>query len=222
MRFIAYGIILVVAALLIYDTNMGSPLDSRQDAEISAAIAHLSKRRLDKDSARAMKIWRRNGFRHSRFYDWITCMAARKKWDFAFYAYTPILSHSHIFLGESFRDVETIGKASIISHELEHIRRHESRILGGFPRSMDEALAYRHQYDVYEQTGLGPFELESSLVFWDMMIGVQSYTLPRFPEYASKRDILWAIDVLQKGGINGDFPDNADLLRSAGVSAGSR
>jgi len=216
MRFIAYGIILSVAALLIYDTNIGSSLSGQQNTEIGAAIACLCQCRLYKDSARARKIWQNNGFRHSRFYDGITRLAARKRWDFAFYAYTPAFSHSHIFLGQSFWEVGTVGKASVITHELGHIRRHESRILGGFPRSMDEAFAYRHQYDTYAQTGLGPFELESSLVFWDMMIGMQSYVLPRFPQYSGKSDILWAIDVLQRGDMNGEFPDNAGLLQPPG------
>lgn len=219
MRFIMYGITLAVAALLIYDTNIGSPLGKRQNREIGAAITHLKKSRLHMDTAHARKIKLNNGFRRSRFYDWLTCLAVRNRWDFAFYAYTPTLSHLHIFLGQSFWDVGTIGKASVLSHELEHTRRHEARIFGGFPRSMDEALAYRHQYETYAQTGLSPFELDSSLVFWDMMIGVHGYVLPRFPRYAGKSDILWAIDVLENGNMKGGFYDNAYLLLPTDSSA---
>ena len=187
-RLLTYGILGLVAVLVLVDTNIGTPLNDDDHTMVQRAISHLQGNGFHRDSEFASGILRSGSFRCSHFYTNLAHLGDVQGDGFSFYAYTPVLSRSHVFVGKGFKRAGDAGRASILVHELTHLRNHEAHALIGFHRSMDEALAYRRQYETYRQVGLSP-DGEDGVVYWDMMIGVVTYVLARFPEYGGRQDI---------------------------------
>jgi hypothetical protein len=200
-RFFIYGILGIFSALLVMDTNIGEPIPAAEIPGIRQALLHVEHSGLPKDARQGFTVLSRNHFRRSEFYTKLVQFGTRHNWDFSFYAYTPAFSTSRIFLGDPFWDLGTIGKSSILVHELTHARNHAQHRFIGLTRSRDEALAYEHQYFTYRQLGLSAKSADDS-VYWDMMLGVESYVLPRHPELAKRSDIKQAISRLNNGGSN--------------------
>jgi len=195
MRVLIYGTLAVLAALLVTDTNIGMLLQEDQQWAVRATINHLSSKKMTSDADLAARIADSGGFRESRVYGYVVQFAEARRLDFSFYAYTPLLSGSKVFIGGSFWDVGTIGRSSVLIHELAHITRHKNRLLGGFPRSADEAQAYRRQYLTYSSVELSPSA--DGVVYWNMMIGIHAYVLPAYPEYRDRPDIRSAMRGLE-------------------------
>jgi len=197
MRVLIYGTLAVVAALLLADTNLGTSVGKYGRQAVSTAVAHLEKRGMTSDADVAGRLAASDGFRESKIYGYIVRLARSSDLDFSFYAYTPLLSRSRVFIGESFWDVGVVGRSSVLIHEIAHITRHQERLLGGFPRSADEAQAYRRQYLTYRAVGLSPST--DGIAYWNMMMGIYTYVLPTYPEYRYRPDVRLAMRELGLG-----------------------
>jgi hypothetical protein len=202
MRLIIYGTLVTLVTILLIDTNLGNSLGQERNRDVARTVRHIEQAEgLAADHELASSIEAAGGFRQSFVYAVIVKIGEKRNSDLSFYAYTPMFSHSRVFLGDSFWDLGSVGQSSILLHEMSHIRRHARRPLGGFPRGEDEAEAYKRQYDTYRLVDLSP--VHDGIVFWDMMIGVQTYVLPRYPQYAKRSDILWALKQLTEEADNG-------------------
>lgn len=197
MRIAIYGTLAVLVTLLLLDTNIGKPAASHKRALIDNAIARLDHSGLSEDARLRKLIAATNGFRESRVYGFLVNFSSSRDMDFSYYAFTPVFSQSKVFIGSSFWDTGNIGRSSVLVHEFAHIRRHKRLFLGGVFRGDDEAEAYERQYLTYRDVGLSP-EGSDGTVYWDMMIGVQTYLLPRKPAYAKRKDIQQAIRILKE------------------------
>lgn len=198
MRFLIYGTLLIITIGILIDTNIGVSVDRSEMKQVNEAIGYIKSKRFDSDAALAERLARSGGFRRSRFFAEFFKLTRDGKQGVSYYAYTPILSTTKIFIGENFWDVGKVGHSSVIIHELAHLRRHKRRILRGFPRGEDEAEAYRRQYLTYRRLGLSSTS-DDSIVYWDMMIGVQTYVLPIYPEFKNRPDIKAAMYVIDQG-----------------------
>lgn len=188
MRVMVYGILGFIASLILVDTNIGRPISHSRSMLVEQSIAYIEKRHFASDARELRGILRSHGLRESWLISAVLERGEPSSQEVSYYAYTPILSRSAIFLGGNFWRVGVIGRSSVLLHELTHIRYHRSRLLRGFPRSDDEAHAYLRQYKTYRALGLQSSG-EDGVVYWDMMIGVRRYALPRYPAYAKRRDI---------------------------------
>lgn len=197
MRTIVYGLLIALAALVVGDTHVGRSIsDDQTDASLSA-VRHLRETQFYPDARLASQIVESDGFRESRLFAALSAYGKEYGLSTSFYAYTPIFSRSRVFLGDHFWDIGDVGRASILLHELAHVVHHRNRILRGIPRHLDEAQAYLRQYTTYEEVGLDPHG-DDGIVFWDMMIGVETYVVPLYPDYAERDDIRWAIGELNQ------------------------
>jgi hypothetical protein len=188
-RLVVYGILAIFTTLLLADTNIGWPASRDQLAEVRTALDHIKRCKVDRDAKVLTEIANFDGIRYSKIFSFITRASSRHgDQKLAYYAYTPILSGRRIFLGDIFSDIGTVGRASILSHETQHLVRHRERLLGGYPRRLDEAAAYEHQYLTYRDLGLDPSGMDG-IVYWDMMIGLEFYLIPVRPKCAQRPDI---------------------------------
>ncbi|MHB1000249.1 MAG: hypothetical protein ACYC27_13495 [Armatimonadota bacterium] len=197
MRFIIYGILAIFASVLIMDVNIGRPVDKNKLDIVNKTIIYLYKKGFDSDANALSTMTSNNGIRESKLL--VTLIQATGTEDNSYYAYTPILSRSRIFIGDNFWQSDITGRASILIHEITHIKRHRRRSLRGFPRNDDETEAYLRQYDTHKSLGLSS-RSSDGVLYWDMMIGVKTYVLPRHPEYAKKEDIKEALILLNGSG----------------------
>lgn len=197
MRFLIYTMLIGLVALILADTDYGRPIIPHERQLVYQAIRHMDSKGFGQDAEIALKITNSSHFRYSRFLSNATALFRARGANFGYYAYTPLFSRSRVFVGQSFWEVGDVGQSSIISHELAHIRRHRERFLRGFPRHADEAQAYQRQYETYRALGLKPYGPDAP-VYWDMMIGIQTYLLPEHPEYAKRSDIRWAMGQLDQ------------------------
>lgn len=199
MRLLVYGMLAALVILLLADTNLGRPISAKQRQSAYQAIRYMKSKGFERDSELALRLANANHIRYSRFYVGLTSLGDARGGSFGYYAYTPLLSRSRVFVGSTFWDAGDVGHASILVHELSHIRWHRGRFLRGIPRHADEAQAYLRQYDTYRTLGLTPYGTDST-VFWDMMIGIKYYVLPMQPQYAKNDDIRWALRQLDDEG----------------------
>jgi hypothetical protein len=158
---------------------------------VSAAAVYLDACGFREDAREIRKLESSHGFRRSEV---LGFLLDRQQATNTYYAYTPVFSYSRIFLGRRFSEIGVIGRSSILLHELTHIRRHCRRLLRGIPRSADEAEAYRRQYLTHSKIGLSPASSDA-IVYWDMMIGVFTYSLPRYPELARRSEVRQALSI---------------------------
>ena len=197
MRILVYGMLTTLVMLLLADTNLGRPVTADQRQSIYEAIRYMRSKGSESESELALRIANSNHFRSSRFFGSVAAVGEARGGNFGYYAYTPLLSRSRVFLGSTFWDAETIGHSSIIMHEIAHVRWHRDRFFRGIPRHADEAHACTRQYVTYRALGLTPYGPDS-MVFWDMMIGITYYLLPEHPEYARHADVRWAMRQLDE------------------------
>gem|GEM_PF-3716825 len=196
MRLIIYGTLSLLALILGIDTHIGSGLATSESSAVADMIAVLDDSGLRSDAHMARSVLRSSRFRKSRFFDWLNAFSEARGYDFAFYAYTPILSSRRVFLGDNYWRQDAYGRASVTVHELAHVRRHERRAMRGIPRSSDEVEAYRYQYQTYRAIGIGSYGIGSD-VYWDMMYGIRDYVVPAYPEYAERKDVAEALYVMR-------------------------
>lgn len=196
MRLLIYGTLAVVALILGVDTHLGETLSASQTSDVQQSIDLLYECGLRPDAGLAVSLIETDSFRASRFFNWLSDLSQSQGGSFGFYAYTPVLSRRLVFLGPSFWAQNTEGRASIAVHELAHIRRHRVRSMRGFPRSSDEASAYRYQYHRYPEIGIDSVGVDGE-VYWDMMLGIREYVIPERPQYAKREDIARALSVLE-------------------------
>jgi hypothetical protein len=194
-RLIVYSTLAILATLVLADTNIGWSVSHARFVQARQAIYYLDRVGLSEDAHLVSQIADSRGFRSSIFFHYITQAAKNHGEDFSYYAYTPILSGTKIFLGPSFWQVGVIGRSSILTHEAAHVRRHQSRLLRGLPRSRDEEAAYSHQYHVYPTVRIGS-DTPDGIVYWDMMMGIEMYVLPVHPGYASRLDVKESLEQL--------------------------
>ncbi len=187
-RLLTYGILGLVAVLVLVDTNIGAPLNSHDRIVLQDAILYLTARGFADDARLGELILDADDFRRSRFYSNLSALDDSGGHGFSFYAYTPVLSKSRVFIGENYWHTGIRGHASVLLHELVHVQDHRHYALIGLRRSEDETAAYRRQYDMYKKIGLTPSGADG-LVYWDMMIGVVTYVVPRYPAYAKHADV---------------------------------
>lgn len=197
MRIYIYCTLGIMAAVLLADTNIGHRVSSGDASMVSRAIAHIAASGLKEDTKLLKRIQKNKGIRQSYFYNYLVSRAERSGRDFSFYAFTPILSRSKIFLGDGFQSAETAGRSSVLIHEGMHIKWHSERLWRGFPRRVDEAHAYAHQYDTHKEIALCAYGGDGT-VYWDMMIGIREYVLPISPRYAKMEDIHQAMHDLSQ------------------------
>ncbi|MHB0912849.1 MAG: hypothetical protein ACYC2Y_05305 [Armatimonadota bacterium] len=191
MRVVMYPTLLVLAGLLILDTNIGWRVAPEVSSEVSAAEGKLADSGISGDARLVRRIRASNSFRESRFFRFLV----KSLPDSSYYAYTPVLSRRRIFIGEDFSFATTTGRASVLAHECAHLRWHRLGLFRGFLRRSDEANAYKRQYDTHQAVGLDiP---NGGVVYWDMMIGVKRYVLPVYPAYAKRRDIRSALRYIE-------------------------
>jgi hypothetical protein len=194
MRIITYLTLAIIAATILLDTYIGEPISKQQQMMVDSAIALIASKHLSPDESILRDVRSCGNFRQSWLLNHLAEKGRNGDSDFGFHAYTPVLSRTRIFLGEDFSCIGAKGRASVLVHEAQHLRRHRRRILRGIPRTADEAEAYTHQYYTYRKLGLR--ESSDSLVYWDMMLGVKQFVVPRNPRFAKLADIKKASRVL--------------------------
>lgn len=187
MRPFIYTLLAIVATAVIVDTYFGESVRREQQVMVSDAIALIRSRGLVSDARLLEEIQSAGKFRSSWVLNRIARFSRESDGDFGFHAFTPVLSRTRIFLGQDFCSIGPEARASILVHEAQHIRRHQRRFLRGIPREEDESEAYYHQYKTYPLLGL--HEECSSQVYWDMMIGIQQFVVPRKPDIAKRLDV---------------------------------
>lgn len=195
MRLLIYGTLILLSAIILIDTNSGEPVSPKQRIMVLQAVQYMREKHLYADAELVESVERSGGLRKSKFFDFLAEQSVENKGDFDFHAYAPVLSRNRIFLGADFDILGPAGRASVLVHEAEHLRRHRARFLRGFPRGADESDAYLYQYSTYRKLHLTPLAPDS-LVYWDMMIGIQDYVIPRHPKYAERPDIRESLQAL--------------------------
>lgn len=176
MRCRIYCIFSILAAILIVDTNLGWPISAYDSGILLKTADYLQERHFTSEADTIRKIVRSNGFRESPIYSSIFKLRVHGDHSYSYYAYTPSLSRKRIFLGDNFWQAGKVGRGSILLHELQHLRRHDRRFLRGIPYAADEAEAYCTQYATHKAVGLEA-DGKDSVVYWDMMIGIQEYVV---------------------------------------------
>jgi len=177
-----------VASVLLIDTTYGTRISPDEEALIIRAANYLESKHLTTDSKTIRRMVAEKNFRESNAYSVFFNRKGYGSTAYSYYAYTPVLSRTKIFIGESFWEVGTVGRSSVLLHELQHIRRHRRRVLRGFPRAPDEAEAYCRQYETHTTIGLPSYGIDG-VVYWYMMIGIREYVLPLHPKYANEAEI---------------------------------
>jgi len=210
-RVLVYGTLVLLATLVLLDANVGRPLTDRETERVRSAADYLNAHGFRAEARMVYRIIGDGGFRTSSFFETLGGLAAARGSDFAYYAYTPVLSRKRIFVGNSFWDVGKAGRSSIIIHELAHIRRHTENRLRGFPRRRDEAFAYERQYMTHRALRLTE-DGGDGMVYADMMVGVISYVLPVHREYAKRADISAALGITTREEETCSMTDLAIIL----------
>lgn len=195
MRLFIYGTLSLLALVLGIDTHLGDVVTPADATEIRRVITVLEESDLPSDAMMARSILKSDGYRRSRFFDWLNHLSETRGSGFGFYAYTPVLSKHLIFLGENYWRQDNEGRASVTVHELAHLRRHRDHGARGLSRRADEYGAYSYQYLTYPRIGIDP-QIKGSDVYWDMMYGIRDYVVPVSPEYAKREDIAHALMVI--------------------------
>lgn len=192
MRVLIYGTLALLAALVLVDVNLGHPVTDKQSEMILASIRHVQASHLPRDYRVLLSISKSDNYRQSRL---LALFLAEADPESGFYAYTPVLSRSRIFVGAPFWELGEVGQSSILVHEGAHITAHRRQFTRGFRRFSDEEQAYLHQYRTYRELKLTPTG-DDSIVFWDMMIGIQKYVLPKHPDLTRRQDIRYALSMM--------------------------
>lgn len=194
-RLMVYGTLILLATLVLCDTNLGWTVTETDHSSLRVTASYLENHGFRDDACAVRRMIVDSSFRTSHFFQCLGQIAAARGAGFAYYAYTPLLSESRIFLGENFWETGQTGRASILVHELAHVRYHRRNTFRGLPRDVDEAQAYERQYVTCKALGLTQTCTDST-VYWDMMVGINMYLISLKPAYARRADIAGAARLL--------------------------